>query len=81
MTLVTDQSFSLTLTRAAGSMKTVGCATFGLNRLSAAKPSSAVSLSALSTSRSNSMRPTPRKGIVLDTRRSSSECDEHGRAE
>ena len=60
-------------------MKTVGRPKFGLNRLSVARASSAVSLSALSTSTSSSMRPAPPKRIVLDTRRSSSDCDDSRR--
>ena len=59
-----------------GSMKMVGCPKFAvLNRLSVANPSPAVSLSAFSTSSSNSTRPAPLIEIVLDTRRSSSDCD------
>src|SRR5262245_48880519 len=72
---------SLTPTMARrGSVKTVGRPKFGLYKLSAARPSSALLLSTFSTSRSSSTRPKSRVTTVLDTRRSSSDCDESRRA-
>ena len=59
-----------------GSMKTVGRPKVGLKKLSVAYASSAVSLSALSTSNSNSTRATPPNEKVLDRRTSRSVCDD-----
>src|SRR5206468_7343204 len=62
-----------------GSVKTMGRPKFGLNRSSVASSSSALSLSTLSTSTSNSIRADSRVRIVLDTRMSSSDCDDNRR--
>jgi TolB-like protein len=62
-----------------GFMNTVGCPKFEAKRLSVVSASSAVSSSRLSTSINSSIRLAPPTRSALETRRSTSDCDESRR--